>query len=319
MSIKSAAGRIRKKYEQGKISQLIRQTEVKGKQKLTEQQVVEVYNKYGLTIIDNPTTYYDNPTRTHNIRQYVVKENKDTIKAIKKKGGDVEKFIQDKVRDRINQDIKDYEHRDALIRTGQYDEIRTRLYKVNYVESMQAWGIDESLIKAIEKASPTELAVLFTTPDAKKDSKDRYALPVLGFYYGELKGEQLNEVEERIRDAIIGAGINIPDEDYNGEDDTPSNAIITYQLRRSFTTTEASTARNMYRRLPKDMRPVGLNYGNLYHSMLLQYQAGKLKIRRSKAGNLYIPFVGSTNPKSKNPKFLSDFVEFADALGVDID
>lgn len=318
--------KIREYYSKQTISEKLKSITPTGEDK-GETYTNSIYNKYNISQFANKAEYelaVENQTRAN-----VVHEHQAEIKKMRKYRQNVDTFINNLVQDKINEAWRDYEHRDALIRSGQYDTFRITDYRDKYIENMKAWGVDEKLINAIEKATTEQLERLFTMRDAEKDSPSKYRLPVLGFYYGKIHKEQLEEVNTSINDAIISAKINIEDEvkqDY----EEPSYAYTYYETSRqsrirekyshkTYTMARKSAARNAVRRLNARYRPYDNNLDALYSNMTFAYIRDDLKIKTTKAGYKYIPFVGSTNPKSKNAAFMRGLVEHAAAFGIEFD
>lgn len=303
--------KIREYYATQTISEKIKNITPSGLDK-GDAYATSIYNKYNISQFANKGEYelaIERQTRAN-----VIHDNQTEIRKLRKNRKDVNGFIDNLVKDKIDAAWRDYEHRDALIRSGQYDTFRIYDYKDKYVENMKNWGIDEKLIKDIENATPEQLERLFSMRDAEKDSPNKYKLPVLGFYYGKLHKEQLEEVESTIADAIKAARINI--EDIQTEEQTrvyEKYGAITYSI------SEKSPARNAVRRLRAKYRPVDNDLDALYMNMELAYLSNDLKVKTTKKGYKYIPFVGSTNPKSKNAAFMRGLVEHAAAFGVDFD
>lgn len=303
--------KIREYYSAQTISEKIKNITPSGLDK-GDAYATSIYNKYNISQFANKGEYelaIERQTRAN-----VIHDNQTEIRKLRKNRKDVNGFIDNLVKDKIDAAWRDYEHRDALIRSGQYDTFRIYDYKDKYVENMKNWGIDEKLIKDIENATPEQLERLFSMRDAEKDSPNKYKLPVLGFYYGKLHKEQLEEVESTIADAIKAARINI--EDIQTEEQTrvyEKYGAITYSI------SEKSPARNAVRRLRAKYRPVDNDLDALYMNMELAYLSNDLKVKTTKKGYKYIPFVGSTNPKSKNAAFMRGLVEHAAAFGVDFD
>lgn len=79
--------------------------------------------------------------------------------------------------------VRDYMHREKLMVTGQYEELRYKAYKENYIKAMRESGMPEYAIDNIEKLSIKDWRKLAIAP-ADMDNKDKYALPnIEEFHY----------------------------------------------------------------------------------------------------------------------------------------
>lgn len=317
--------KIREYYSEQTISEKIKNITPSGSDK-GDAYATSIYNKYNISQFANKGEYelaVERQTRAN-----VIHDNKDEIRKLRKNRKDVNGFIDNLVKDKIDAAWRDYEHRDALIRSGQYDTFRIYDYRDKYIENMKAWGIDEKIINDIENATREQLERLFSMRDAEKDSPNKYKLPVLGFYYGELQGQQLEEVESTITEAIRAAKINVEEPEYEEpkydysysyyETEEQTRVRGKYGLK-TYSMSRKSGARNATRRLGARYRPENNNLDALYSNMELAYLRDDLNVITTKKGYKYIPFVGSTNPKSKNAAFMRGLVEHAAAFGVNFD
>ena len=309
---KKQAKKIKEYYSAQIISDRLKNIAPTGKDK-GDAYAKTVYDAYHITQYSNKGEY--ELAVQAQTRAIVIHANQPEIKQMRRQRKDVNAFIDKLTQDRIDEGWRDYQHRDDLIRTGQYEEFRTLDYKTNYVKSMKGWALDAKYIDAIENADINKLKILFSLPDTEKDSKDKYQLPVLGFYYGKLDNNQLAEVINKIELALKAANIFV--DDITIETTIPE--MHEKYKERAFSIAEKSIARTAYRNLQLTDRPEELNYDELYSSMLYAYENKRLKVKTNKKGYKYIPFVGSTNPKSKNSKFMRDFVDYARAVGVKFD
>lgn len=322
---KKQAKKIKEYYANQIISERLKTITPTGRDK-GETYANSVYENYHITQYANKAEY-ENAVEFQT-RAIIVKTNQADIKKMRRERKDVKSYIDKLTQDRIDEGWRDYQHRDALIRSGQYEEFRILDYKDKYVTAMKQWGIDEKLIDKIDTATVEELDRLFVMRDAQKDTPNKYKLPVLGFYYGNLPATQRADVESNIWDAVNNAFItdksthSYDDDDYDFVEPVFTNEqtrVMDRYARHTYTMARKSVARTAARRLPARYRPYTTDYSELYNQMTYAYLNNDLKIRTTKRGYKYIPFVGSTNPKSKNAKFMRGLVEYAAAFGVEFD
>lgn len=103
---------------------------------------------------------------------------------------------------------REYEYREKLIATGQYEEYRLQLIKDNYIKAARRANLSEEVINNLEKLPVDKWRDLFYLGNDKEKVND-YKLPRIGeFVYiqmgVELGGESNtnNEIEEQIKSAF---------------------------------------------------------------------------------------------------------------------
>ena len=309
---KRQAKKIKEYYANQIISNRLKSIHPTGKDK-GDIYASKIYESYHITQYSNKAEYelaVENQTRT-----IVSTMHQDELKKMRRQHKDTKSYIDKLTQERIDEGWRDYQHRDDLIRTGQYEEFRILDYKDKYVEAMKKWGIDEKYIEAMDTADINKLNILFTLPNTTKDEKEKYELKSLGWFYGEIKGPQLAETLENIAGALAHAGIEINDITI----ETPLPEMHKIYQEKAVDVASVNPARNAYRHLQLEDRPEELNYDELYSAMLDAYDNKRLVIKTNKKGYKYIPFVGSTNPNSKNSHFMRRFMEYARMLGKNID
>lgn len=76
----------------------------------------------------------------------------------------------------------EYEHRDKLIRTGQYDDYRIELFRDNYLKGLRRLGASEKEIELLRSLSIEQWNELQELPQAEKDNIKDKQLPPLGLF-----------------------------------------------------------------------------------------------------------------------------------------
>lgn len=104
-----------------------------------------------------------------------------------------------------------YTQRDYLIRSGQYDDIRSNLYKENYLKNLKRMvGADtarwDKYIATLENLTPQQWLALSRDVNSDIDSPNRNRLPQIHFMY-QLEGmeEDRKDAEREIEDDITRA------------------------------------------------------------------------------------------------------------------
>lgn len=167
--MKNTYEEFRKKLQEAKIR--------RGK-RLTPEQILIEKNKYNIPIFDNYQNFKENARRYGN---YTNKE--------------------------ILREWRRYKHRDLLIATGQYQEIRSEEYRVNYVRAMAEKGIDQNLIEFILNLSLEEWNNFSILPTTDKGSRLKHQAPDLSQFYIEDTDDigDLNEEIFRTLEQALGS------------------------------------------------------------------------------------------------------------------
>ena len=203
--------------------------------------------------------------------------------------------------------IKDYKHRDELIRSGQYEEYRLSSYKKRYIRALKIANVDDSIIKNIEKLDLNKFSDLMGLRDARTDTQSKYRLPQLGGfnYYsiGIHYNDKTKEIEEEIKGAFKESGI-------------PFNEKIIENPIKFTPYQTPYTLRNTLERL----FPSQVSYLNsattekeykerAFKLLEEKILAGK-KIYKEKNGVVTLSFIGQSIPTSKNFTFVYDFKKY---------
>ena len=83
----------------------------------------------------------------------------------------------------IEQRWKEYQHREDLMITGQYQNYMKNYYKNNYISSLANAGIDDNIIRALQELNENEWATLASLRASDKDNPNNYELPMIDTYY----------------------------------------------------------------------------------------------------------------------------------------
>lgn len=293
-----------KYYSNRGIAQTIRDTPIIGEPIHSIREVSQIYERY-------------------NIREFKNKE--EFVKHFTNEG------LIDNVKDLPNRQAlldkmwEDYKHRDALIRTGQYDDIRTQIYKDNYIKALKAIGVPEYVINTLQKISLDKWDILATTPNPNKDSKSDTLLPHLGGFAYSTKGDNdrfLNP-EDYMPDILnaikeIGEGDLLNREEQLQQEEEDRKADRYYRMEEEeINRLRTTELKQVIRVIPKQIRE---HLSDLYEARDVREtvmgaipattKSGRPRMRISKKGNIYIPFVGSQS-SSRTGQLVSEiFNEF---------
>lgn len=75
----------------------------------------------------------------------------------------------------------EWKHRDDLVRTGQYEELRIQIYRENYIKGMERLGLSQNEIEQVRNLTDLEFERLMI-PNADKSNASRSRLPELGLF-----------------------------------------------------------------------------------------------------------------------------------------
>ena len=219
---------------------------------------------------------------------------------------------------------KDYTKIKNLVLTGQYEEYRINTFRDSYIKAMKESGLSKSAIDNLKDLSIEQFAELANQRDARKDSNNKWRLPQLGgFDYHtnidpQAKRDYATMAEQEIRALFEEMGL-----EWKSLDNS-TQVYVDYRELRKATRTRSynSDVRKAIRMLNRvyntklnrpDESKYEDNIGGLVErsvsSMRLTTKSGQQVVKKSKAGNYYIPFVGSTREGSKNRNLLLDIVD----------
>lgn len=266
--------------------------------------IYEHYNKYRVSDKVNSTKvnanralrddmYVEQMYKTFKMRKY---DNRQ----------DFEKAMTSKFpykQDELDTLWREYEHRDMLIRTGQYEEIRYQYYRDKYVAAMELRNVDSKYVNRIKSLSLEQWKQLINVPNSSKSRTDDKALPVLGGGFvstqpgasDDIKTQEFIKLLER---AFSLAGIPLEDKEQLS-DAIEEASNDDERMDRTIT--------RGYRLLNKERRQAIYDEGSdselllsLGDELARQYESRGRTYETSKKGYRYIRGVGSTNPDTKN-------------------
>ena len=109
----------------------------------------------------------------------------------------------------IEQRWKEYQHREDLMITGQYQNYMKNYYKNNYIRNLADAGIDDVIIRALQELNENEWATLASLRASDKDNPNNYELPMIDTYYDTegIKGDKdlKTTIEKDIKNAYTKA------------------------------------------------------------------------------------------------------------------
>ena len=91
-------------------------------------------------------------------------------------------------KEEIDKRWKDYNHRDILISSGQYDELRISQYQEAYAKKLRKAGYPEDVAHNIEKLTPKQFNEIMLLPNADKTNLKSSVLPDIGNFQYHIKG-----------------------------------------------------------------------------------------------------------------------------------
>lgn len=219
----------------------------------------------------------------------------------------------------------DYVKREQLMFTGQYEEIRTQVFKDNYIKALVAIGAPRYVIEELEKATLDKWKTLATTPDTDKTSLSDTKLPHLGGFAYSTKGdnERAYDMEKIVGDVIRAAreaGIYIMEKFYDMEYADEA----AFRQEEQWRNEEIERMAPVIRFIPKEARE---SLEDLYteydvrqavlSTLPVRTKAGRLRTRISKKGNIYIPFIGSQG-SARSRELISEIVSEFERRGLDL-
>ena len=331
MPINNKWKKINEYYAKHTVRDKIMDIQVRGTS-LGEAYKQSIYEKYNITRISK----HDFMERARDtITRSVRDENKDTLRHMKYK--DRHKFIEDAVNDTLKQRWEEYEHRDKLIETGQYDRFRIEDYREKFINVLKEMNIDENIIYTMEKLSADKLSALISQPNTQRDSNQKRKLPTLGWYYPSKDGNASEDIiaktEAEILEAFKALDIKVRNadderyEDYGGYSDYSPRELSAEEeeyldvvYKTVPVNSQTPTARAL-KRLGRDYRPLNdknISTYEVYDAIITKYRAKPESIKITKKGEIYIPFVGSSRAGTKNENFMRTLRTYMRRRNIDI-
>lgn len=109
----------------------------------------------------------------------------------------------------------EYEHREKLIVTGQYEKIRLDMFRQNYIKGMERLGMSKAEIEHFKKLTDKQLDELIMYPRVEKGSEKSTYLPQLGLFNYDDK-ESLSRVRADLEEAYEAVGLEtLQDENFD--------------------------------------------------------------------------------------------------------
>ena len=217
----------------------------------------------------------------------------------------------------IEQRWKEYQHREDLMITGQYQNYMKNYYKNNYIGKLAEAGIDDVIIRALQKLNEQEWTTLASLRASDKDNPNNYALPMIDTYYDVegIKGDKdyKSAIEEDIKNAYTKAlGKYIT-----------TDAIVDWEVKdltaeqqyKEFAYKNDNKLSKLLRKVPRRLRDNIKFYKDtinikdnksLYHNYQSEKEArfatielmekhGSAKMRTTRKGTQYYPFYLNRN------------------------
>ena len=98
---------------------------------------------------------------------------------------------------------EEYNHRDKLIISGQYEEWRYENYRKNYLKAMRNSGLSREVIKNVEALPMEKWKDIIIVPTPTKDNVNDTLFPRLGgFHYGDASAKFIKTATQQIKDAF---------------------------------------------------------------------------------------------------------------------
>lgn len=200
---------------------------------------------------------------------------------------------------------KQYEHRDMLIETGQYEEYRINAYRNKYIAALKIEGVNQNVIDNIKKLSNEEFASLVGTNDARVDNDRVYLLPILGQFDYHIMGIKANskiiEIEDEIKNAFKEVGLPFNENLNPNENIEFEPEMTTNKIRRTFARLTRGQSIEYQRFANEDDYKLAV-----YELLEDMINSGK-KIYKDYGDYSVLAFVGSSKPESPNSELVQDF------------
>lgn len=225
--------------------------------------------------------------------------------------------------EKINPDIpmstvdklwKEYQDRDKLIISGQYEDYRYSSYRENYLKAMKRSGMGLEVIKNVEALPLEKWKEIVNIPKASKDTAQDKLFPLLGgFHYGDQSLKFIRAATESIKEAFETLGVKYIDDIQSSKERKMAVARIKQMNMDSIESSEFID--NVLRTLPAYEKsvvkevPFTESDRTETQMVVLGSVLKRGKVKTSKSGNRYIPFVGSTRTGTKNEKFVKALLE----------
>lgn len=265
-----------------------------------------------LSTIKDIDTYLDEQYKEFGITRFHTKN--DMMKYIVNTGNINNVKLYNKT---IEQRWKEYQHREDLMITGQYQNYMKNYYKNNYIGKLAEAGIDDVIIRALQKLNEQDWTTLASLRASDKDNPNNYALPMIDTYYDVegIKGDKdyKSAIEEDIKNAYAKAlGRHITTDAIV---DWPVKELTDEQRYKEYINKNDNKLSKLLRKVPRRLRDNIKFYNNsinikdnksLYHNYSSEKEArfatielmekhGSAKMRTTRKGTQYYPFYLNRN------------------------
>ena len=217
----------------------------------------------------------------------------------------------------IEQRWKEYQHREDLMITGQYQNYMKNYYKNNYIANLANAQIDDEIIRALQNLSEEQWASLASLRASDKDNPNNYALPMIDTYYDTegIKGDKdlKTTIEKDIKNAykkVFGKAIKTGELFFANDFNLPDNELykeIAYNNNDKLSKLLRKVPRNLRDKIKfqEDKISIKNNKSSYYNydtekearfaTIELMEKHGSAKMRTTRKGTQYYPFYLNRN------------------------
>lgn len=265
-----------------------------------------------LSTIKDIDTYLDEQYKEFGITRFHTKN--DMMKYIVNTGNINNVKLYNKT---IEQRWKEYQHREDLMITGQYQNYMKNYYKNNYIRNLANAEIDDNIIIALQNLSEEQWTSLASLRASDKDNPNNYALPMIDTYYDTegIKNDKnlKTTIEEDIKNAykkVFGKAIKTNKLFFANDFNLPDN-----ELYKEIAYTNDDKLSKLLRKVPRNLRDklkfqedklTIKDNKSKYHNYETEKEArfatielmekhGSAKMRTTRKGTQYYPFYLNRN------------------------
>lgn len=183
---------------------------------LSPEQVEEIKKKYSIKTYNDRIQFESEYTSS--ARRTIVQDMEIANRTARERGESIpykfrsnlarEDYITKQVNERVDKWYSYYEHRELLILSGQYDELRMNMYREQYISHLNLGNANEELIRNIKELTPEQWKKLVEQPDVKVDSDKSRELPSLSNIYSyDSKVDNSDNITQEIKEAFKTVGL----------------------------------------------------------------------------------------------------------------
>lgn len=265
-----------------------------------------------LSTIKDIDTYLDEQYKEFGITRFHTKN--DMMKYIVNTGNINNVKLYNKT---IEQRWKEYQHREDLMITGQYQNYMKNYYKNNYIANLANAGIDDEIVRALQNLSEEQWASLASLRASDKDNPNNYALPMIDTYYDTqgIKGDKnlKTTIENDIKNAykkVFGKSIKAEELFFANDFNLPDNELykeIAYKNDNKLSKLLRHVPRNLRDKIKFQEDKITINDNKSKHhnyntekearfaTIELMEKHGSAKMRTTRKGTQYYPFYLNRN------------------------